>query len=126
MVGEPLVRLTLIRSFAHNPSDGHSDLQRSPGLKAQRGHQALVGGMGSGNHLLDPMTSVNEVYDSASPASSIGSILSFKQVSLELGSVDFTAHENFLTSVFNFAQQLPLEDISQVCHSTLAHARPTN
>lgn len=85
-------------------------------LKVQRGHQALVGGSGSvaaelGDHLMD------QPFDNAG-SSRIGSILSFKQISLELGTVDFTAHENFLMSVFNFALQLPLEDISQVhvCH----------
>lgn len=111
---DPLVRLTVIRSFAHKGEEATSELTRSPVLKVQRNHQALVGGSGSGAGMLGDQISSVDMHVENAGSSQIGSILSFKQVSLELAPVDFTAHENFLTSVFNFALQLPLEHISQV------------
>lgn len=114
---DPLVRLTVIRSFAHKSEKAVADhgIARSPALKAQRGHAALLGGSSSGAPLLgDPLNSVGDTSFENAGSLQIGNILSFKQVSLELAPVDFTAHENFLTAVFNFALQLPLEDISQV------------
>ena len=120
---DPLVRLTVIRSFAHKSemaTPSHA-ITRSPALKAQRGHDSLVGGGGCGAPVLgDPLNSGGDISFENAGSSQIGNILSFKEVSLELAAVDFTAHENFLTSVFNFALQLPLEDISQVNHPPCA------
>lgn len=56
----------------------------------------------------------------AARAAAGGGILSFQEVSLELGPLDFTAHESFLAAVYSFALQLPLDDVWQVRAPTCA------
>ena len=98
----PLVTFRVARSFAHqsertpriHPSsnDDEGDRQETGTGEGDGGEQWSSGSSGGGAG---------------------GSILSFKELELTLGPLDFTAHERFLQSAFSFAVQLPLQDIWQ-------------
>lgn len=108
---QPLVSFRVVRSFAHQS-------EREPRLTPAESTGSLRGSSSA-----------------AEGAAASGGILSFRDVSLQLGPLDFTAHESFLTAVFSFMMQLPLQDIWQVrrfvraavprSHAILAMYRPS-
>lgn len=116
---EPLFQAKIVRSFAHR-----SDQQRLPSDEAA---PASAGPSTSTGQAMDMPGNDN----STGTAAALSSMLSFKEISVDLAPVDLTAHEAFLTSLFSFTMQLPLDDIWQVrprplhmptpCHHT---ARP--
>jgi hypothetical protein len=96
---QPLVSFRVIRSFAHQ-SERESRLKLAESTDSLPASGSAAEGAVKGGACV----------------AARGGILSFRDVSLQLGPLDFTAHESFLTAVFSFVMQLPLQDIWQVCH----------
>eukprot|EP00892_Ulva_mutabilis_P007162 jgi/Ulvmu1/4818/UM020_0103.1 len=107
----PLFNATVIRSFAHR----NDDRQRSPldrnTLEASRPGPAAIS---------DGPTQPTELgaddvgnFGTTGTTAALSSMMSFKEISVDLAPVDLTAHEAFLTSLFSFMMQLPLDDIWQ-------------
>lgn len=80
----PLVSFKVVRSFAHSPPAGAGTT-----ATAAAAYGSGSGGLRSG-------------------------VLSFKEVALDLGPLDFSAHESFLAGLVAFGMHLPLADIWQV------------
>ena len=104
---QPLLQFRIARSFAHQS-------ERAPRITA------ITDGDGNGDEA--ERNTRQQAYDQAAAAVSApddgtsqpGSIMSFKEVSLQLGPVDFTAQESFLNAAFSFFVQLPMQDVWQV------------
>ena len=109
----PLVTFRIVRSFAHQSERTPRLHNAAPGaaIASVASGDASTPGRGGGG---GGEGGAGSVATGGGQAQRAGSILSFKDVVLELGPVDFTAHESFLTSVFSFAVQLPLQDVWQV------------
>ena len=105
---QPLIMFRVIRSFAHQS-------ERTPHL-ARLGSGSSDGGDNTAEEqkpegAYEQATAAMTAPDDATATP--GSIMSFKEVTLELGPVDVTGHESFLTSIFSFVLQLPMQDVWQ-------------
>lgn len=108
----PLFKAKIIRSFAHSSDRQQSPLDRDT-LEASRPHPAAITDGASASADLGAGEAQGNI-GSTSTAAALSSMMSFKEISVDLAPVDLTAHEAFLTSLFSFMMQLPLDDIWQV------------
>jgi hypothetical protein len=124
--GEALVRVSIVRSFAHRserppnvdllPLGPYCKSSGETDAPIKHCSEALEDDTSGRSPPNAPESEKSEMVSEQRCTASLhnGSILSFKEISLELAPLDFTAHESFLTAVFSFVLRLPLQDIWQV------------
>ena len=128
---QPLVTFRIVRSFAHQSErkprlhpGSHAAAGASGPVTTAAADDANAGG-GGGRGGAESTTPGQRSPAQSTPRTAggggnggggrrTGTILSFKELELELAPVDFTAHESFLSAAFSFAVQLPLQDVWQV------------
>lgn len=108
----PLFKAKIVRSFAHHTAPQRAPLDRET-LESSRVDPAAVPDRAAASADLGVVDAQGDIGANRAPEV-MSSMLSFKEISVDLAPVDLTAHEAFLTSLFSFVMQLPLDDIWQV------------
>lgn len=109
---EPLFQAKIVRSFAHRSGQRRATSD-APLLDTQLPDAAPMRAASSSAAALAARDPPGDATGTGTVAA-LTSMMSFKEISVDLAPVDLTAHEAFLTSLFSFAMQLPLDDIWQV------------
>lgn len=109
---EPLFQAKIVRSFAHRSGQQRATSEAPP-LDTQLPGAAHMRAASSSAADLPARVPPGSATSTGTVAA-LTSMMSFKEISVDLAPVDLTAHEAFLTSLFSFAMQLPLDDIWQV------------